>query len=56
MKKEHETDLLNCYIFQNILALSSVPSAWPIPIGDEIQFPNNVIPGLSTEYSFCKVS
>ncbi|XP_067055015.1 uncharacterized protein [Acropora muricata] len=38
----------------NILALSSVPSAWPIPIGDEIIFPNNIIPGLSTEYSFCK--
>ncbi|XP_074615862.1 uncharacterized protein LOC141875476 [Acropora palmata] len=38
----------------NILALSSVPSAWPIPLGDEIIFPNNIIPGLSTEYSFCK--
>ncbi|XP_029202283.2 uncharacterized protein LOC114966535 [Acropora millepora] len=38
----------------NILALSSVPSTWPIPIGGAINFPNNIIQTETTKYSFCK--
>ncbi|XP_068699862.1 uncharacterized protein [Montipora foliosa] len=38
----------------NVLAMSAIPSSWPIPTGEEINFPNINIPREATGYSFCK--
>jgi len=39
----------------NVLAVSSMPGNWPIPIGQGVTVPTNYIPNEDTQYSFCKL-
>ena len=46
----------NCLcVFQDILALESIPSSWSIPEGRQLEFINDYSPPGGTDYSFCVV-